>query len=82
MPKTDAFDAVLADLGDSLTVPEVAELLSVHPATIYRAIKSGRLKASSRGSGRVRRTLTRISRAAVVEFLNDGATDSAAPEAA
>lgn len=82
MPKPDAFDAVLADLGDSMTVPEVAELLNVHPATIYRAIKSGRLKASSRGSGRVRRTLTRISRAAVVEFLNDGTPDPAASEAA
>lgn len=82
MPKPDAFDAVLADLGDSMTVPEVAELLSVHPATIYRAIKSGRLKASSRGSGRVRRTLTRVSRAAVVEFLNDAAPDPAASEAA
>lgn len=82
MPKTDAFDAVLADLGDSMTVPEVAELLSVHPATIYRAIKSGRLKATSRGSGRVRRTLTRISRTAVVEFLSDDAPEQAASKAA
>lgn len=82
MSKPDAFDAVLADLGDSLTVPEVAELLNVHPATIYRAIKSGRLKASSRGSGRVRRTLTRVSRAAVVEFLNDDATEAPAGAAA
>lgn len=71
MHKPDAFDAVLAEFGDSLTVPEVAELLKVHPATIYRAIKSGRLRSSSRGSGQVRRTLTRVPRAAVVDFLND-----------
>jgi len=82
MPKPEAFDAVLAEFGDSLTVPEVAELLSVHPATIYRAIKSGRLRALSRGSGHVRRTLTRVSRAAVVEFLNDGAPDPPSQNAA
>jgi excisionase family DNA binding protein len=64
-----ALDAVLADLRDSLTVPEVADLIGVHPATVYRAVKSGRLRATSRGSGQVRRTLTKIPPSAVIDFL-------------
>lgn len=69
MPARDALDAALAELGDSLTVPQVAALLEVHPATIYRAVKTGRLRSTNRGSGQVRRTLTKIPRAAVVEFI-------------
>lgn len=69
MSGRDALDAVLAELKDSLTVPEVADLIGVHPSTVYRAVKSGRLRATSRGSGQVRRTLTRVPPAAVVEYL-------------
>lgn len=69
MPARDALDKVLAELDESLTVPEVAQLIGVHPATIYRAVKSGRLRSTSRGSGQVRRTLVRVPRAAVVEYL-------------
>jgi excisionase family DNA binding protein len=69
MAAPDALDVVLADLKDSLTVPEVANLIGVHQATIYRAIKAGRLRSTSRGSGRVRRTLTRIPRSALAEYL-------------
>ncbi|MFH8410722.1 helix-turn-helix domain-containing protein [Streptomyces sp. NPDC018019] len=75
-PTPDALDAVLAELGDSFTVSEVAALLDVHPATIYRAVKAGRLRAVSRGSGRIRRTLTKIPRDAVVEFVNRPPTPS------
>jgi excisionase family DNA binding protein len=64
-----ALDAVLAELRDSLTVPEVAELIGVHQATVYRAVKSGRLRSTSRGSGQVRQTLTKIPPSAVLEFL-------------
>jgi excisionase family DNA binding protein len=70
MSDRDALDAVLDELGDALSVPEVADLLDVHPATIYRAIKSGRLRATTRGSGQVRRTLTKIPRDAVAEYLS------------
>ncbi|WP_435597089.1 helix-turn-helix domain-containing protein [Streptomyces anulatus] len=69
MSPRDALDAVLDDLQDSLTVPEVAALIGVHPATVYRAVKTGRIRSTSRGSGQIRRTLTTIPRAAVVEFL-------------
>lgn len=79
MPTRDALDAVLAELEDALTVQEVAELLDVHPATVYRAVQSGRLRSTARGSGRRRRTLTKIPRAAVVEFLGAAQTE---PEAA
>lgn len=73
---SDALDAVLAELKDSLTVPEVAELLGVHQATVYRAVKSGRLRSTARGSGAIRRTLTKVPRDAVAEYLRG----SAAPE--
>lgn len=69
MSARDALDAVLDDLQDSLTVPQVAALIGVHQATVYRAIKTGRLRSTSRGSGEVRRTLTKVPRAAVAEFL-------------
>ncbi|MFI6140351.1 helix-turn-helix domain-containing protein [Streptomyces griseus] len=69
MSPRDALDAVLDDLQDSLTVPEVAALIGVHPATVYRAVKTGRIRSTSRGSGQIRRTLTTIPRTAVVEFL-------------
>ncbi|MFD3520454.1 helix-turn-helix domain-containing protein [Streptomyces sp. NPDC058653] len=69
MSPRDALDVVLDDLQDSLTVPEVAALIGVHQATVYRAIKTGRLRSTSRGSGQVRRTLTKIPRAAVTEYL-------------
>lgn len=71
----DALDAVLAELRDSLTVPEVADLIGVHQATVYRAVKSGRLRATSRGSGQVRQTLTKIPRSAVLEFLGTPAVE-------
>lgn len=69
MPARDELDTLLAELGDALTVPEVADLLDVHPATIYRAIKSGRLRATTRGSGQIRQTLTKIPREAIVAFV-------------
>lgn len=69
MPARDELDTLLAELGDAFTVPELATLLEVHPATIYRAIKSGRLRATTRGSGQIRQTLTKIPRDAVVDFM-------------
>lgn len=69
MATADALDAALAELKEALTVPEVAELLGVHQATVYRAVKSGRLRSTARGSGQLRRTLTKVPRDAVVEFL-------------
>lgn len=80
MSARDALDAVLADLEDSLTVPEVAELLGVHQATVYRAVKSGRLRATSRGSGQLRRTLTKVPRAALVDFLDHPTASVFAPQ--
>lgn len=77
MAASDALDVVLAELKDSLTVPEVAKLVGVHQATVYRAVKSGRLRSASLGSGRTRRTLTKIPRDAVVEYLR---ASGAAPE--
>lgn len=71
MPAPDALDAVLAELKDALTVPEVAELVGVHQATIYRAVKSGRLRSTARGSGSVRRTLMKVPRQAVADYLRD-----------
>lgn len=77
MSDRDALDTVLDELGDALTVPEVADLLKVHPATIYRAIKSGRLRATTRGSGQIRRTLTKIPRDAVAEYLRPSVGEAA-----
>lgn len=82
MSPRDALDAVLDDLQDSLTVPEVAALIGVHPATVYRAVKAGRIRSTSRGSGQIRRTLTTIPRAAVVEFLATPSDTSSPSEVA
>lgn len=73
MATADALDAVLTELKDALTVPEVADLLGVHQATVYRAVKSGRLRSTARGSGQLRRTLTKVPRDAVAEFLGRAA---------
>ncbi|BCJ28288.1 helix-turn-helix domain-containing protein [Actinocatenispora sera] len=40
-------------------VKQVAELLDVHPATVYRAIESGRLAALRVGAGRGGLRITR-----------------------
>lgn len=39
----------LNDYGECLTVPEVAEVLRVHPLTVYRAIGEGKLPATKWG---------------------------------
>lgn len=68
----DALDAVLADLRDSWTAAEAASAMGVHVTTIYRLIKSGRLRTIAMGSGAIRRTLVKIPRSAVAELLNAG----------
>ncbi|MCK1813283.1 helix-turn-helix domain-containing protein [Streptomyces sp. XM4011] len=77
MPASDALDAVLDELKDSLTVPEVAALIGVHQATVYRAVKAGRLRSTSRGGGQLRRTLTKIPRTALADYLRGEAETAA-----
>ncbi|RLL67013.1 helix-turn-helix domain-containing protein [Streptomyces sp. Z26] len=70
MAQPDELDAALAELEESLTVQQVADMLRVHEATVYRAVAAGRMRSIARGSGTVRRSLIRIPRTAVVEYLN------------
>lgn len=39
---------------DLITVGKAAEVLAVHPATVYRLVRSGRLRAWRRLGGRIR----------------------------
>ncbi|GAA4207494.1 helix-turn-helix domain-containing protein [Actinocatenispora rupis] len=52
-------------------VKQVAELLDVHPATVYRAIESGRLAALRIGAGRGG---LRVTRDALDAFLTAAST--------
>lgn len=65
----DELAAELAQLEGAMTPSEVAELLQIHPATVYRLIGSGRLRTVQVGNGTKRRTGLKIPQAAVVEHL-------------
>jgi len=62
-------------------VKQVAELLDVHPATVYRAIESGRLAALRVGSGRGGLRIPREAFAAFVASIST-ATDVTVSEVA
>lgn len=66
---SDELAAELAELRGALKPVEVADLLDVHPSTVYRLIASGRIRAMQRGSGTKRRTGLKIPQSSVVEYL-------------
>lgn len=65
----DELAAELAQLLGALKPNEVAELIGVHPATVYRLIAAGRLRTLQTGSGTKRRTGLKIPQSAVIEYL-------------
>jgi len=52
------------------TVAEVAARLKVHPNSVRRFIKEGRLRAVRLGSGHGHRVAVRVSEGALQEFLS------------
>ena len=72
MPKpNDELAEELALLQGALKPAEVAELLEVHSATVYRLIASGELPSIRIGSGTKRRTGLKVPQSAVVEYLRN-----------
>lgn len=65
----DELAAELAQLKGALKPAEVAELLEVHPATVYRLIASGQLETVQVGSGTKRRTGLKVPQSSVVNYL-------------
>jgi excisionase family DNA binding protein len=57
-----------------LTVDQVAQILQVHPFTVLKFIKQGRLKAAKLGR------VYRIKRSDVDSFLEDQTTQSVSPK--
>ena len=83
MPKlNDELAAELAQLQGALKPAEVADMLEVHVATVYRLIASGRLRTAQFGSGSKRRTGLKVPQSAVVDYLRQShvvPTDLIAP---
>jgi len=72
VPKpNDELAEELALLQGALKPAEVAELLEVHSATVYRLIASGELPSIRIGSGTKRRTGLKVPQSAVVEYLRN-----------
>jgi excisionase family DNA binding protein len=69
----DELAAELAQLNGALKPAEVATILDVHVATVYRMINAGFLRTLSVGSGTKRRTGLKIPQDAVVEYLREEA---------
>lgn len=69
----DELAAELAQLTGALKPADVAEILNVHVATVYRLINAKRLRTLSVGSGTKRRTGLKIPQAAVVAYLRESA---------
>lgn len=63
----------LAQLNGALKPADVAEILDVHVATVYRMINAKRLRTLAVGSGTKRRAGLKIPQAAVVEYLRETA---------
>jgi excisionase family DNA binding protein len=77
VPKpNDELAEELALLQGALKPAEVAELLKVHSATVYRLIASGELPSIRIGSGTKRRTGLKVTQSAVVEYLRNSRTTS------
>jgi excisionase family DNA binding protein len=69
--KTDAQRDPAADsTGSTLTVPELAEHLRVHPTTIYRLLRAGRIPAIRAGNS------WRFDRAAINKWESDQTASS------
>lgn len=73
----DELAAELAQLNGALKPADVAELLEVHVATVYRLINAKRLRTVQVGSGTKRRTGVKIPQAAVVDYLRESVSAAA-----
>lgn len=69
----DELVAELAQLKGALKPADVAEILEVHVATVYRLIKAKHLRTLSVGSGTKRRTGLKVPQSAVVDYLRESA---------
>lgn len=69
----------LALLQGALKPAEVAKLLKVHSATVYRLIASGELPSIRIGSGTKRRTGLKVPQSAVIKYLRSSRTAPALP---
>lgn len=79
MPEqTDPFAEAVAELEGALTPAEVALLLKIHRATVYRMVDSGRLRALRVGASTGRRSGMRIPRSAVARVLRPSAPEAVA----
>lgn len=69
----DELAAELALLNGALKPADVAQMLDVHVATVYRLINAKRLRTVSVGSGTKRRTGLKIPQASVLSYLRESA---------
>jgi excisionase family DNA binding protein len=67
----DELAAELAQLNGALKPADVAEILDVHVATVYRMINAKRLRTLSVGNGTKRRAGLKIPQSAVVAYLRE-----------
>jgi excisionase family DNA binding protein len=52
-----------------LTIPEVAEALRCHPASVYRMVNTGKLAAVALGDGQRRGRMLRVPASALTAML-------------
>lgn len=69
----DELAAEVAQLNGALKPADVAQMLDVHVATVYRLINAKRLRTLSVGSGTKRRTGVKIPQSSVLDYLRESA---------
>lgn len=74
---TDRTPEAASQADELLDAKQVADLLRVHIATVYRLADSGRLRAMRLGSGQKRRRGFRCWASAVDEYLRDSEIEAA-----